>query len=109
MAASAMPFVETHGVSGQEALHETAEVPSGCFHQQVNVVGHQADQVNANPILLGAVFQTAKHVLPVPVIPEEIASLITTKGHVVDRAGIFKPYSPGHLRSLLALFARGKS
>ena len=83
-----VPPVEARGVSAQEPLHPGNEIGARRLHDEMKVIGHEAERVHL-PIRLGArLAQRLDETLPVGVVFEDRFAAIAPIHDVIDRAGI---------------------
>ena len=87
--AALVAAVEVDAVRGLEAVHEVAEIARRRLDHQVDVIGHQAEHVQANVMGLDAVSQAVEKPLAVAVVEEDVPPIIPANGDVIDSAFIF--------------------
>ena len=76
--------IEVDRVGRLESMHKTAHIPLRCLHHQVNMVRHQAIQIQANAVKPTALRELGDKTVSVSVSLEDIAAIVATNGNVVD-------------------------
>ncbi len=76
--------VEVDRVGRLQSMHKTAHIPLRCLHHQVDVVRHQAIEIQANAVKPTALRKLRDKTLAVSVSLEDIAAIVATNGNVVD-------------------------
>ena len=74
--------IEVDRVGRLESMHKTAHIPLRCLHHQVNMVRHQAIQIQANAVKPTALRELGDKTVSVSL--EDIAAIVATNGNVVD-------------------------
>jgi len=95
----AHPFVAAVkglGIDAIELAHGGGEIGFGCFHEQVEVVTHQALGMQHEMIAGDDTLQHGQEPPPVLVVEEEVLAGIASSSNVIGRPGIFKAQRSGH-------------
>jgi hypothetical protein len=79
--------IKIDGVSRQEAPHECSQVAARRFEQQMDMVGHQANQKEPHLEKVARFGQLIEKPLPVGVLPENDPSFVPPKSYVINRTG----------------------
>ncbi len=91
MAASPVTPVEVDRVRRFQPVHESAEVGPRRLQHEMNVVGHQAIQVETHLETDHALLQHAQKTLPIGVVPEDVPPFVPSCRHVVHGPFILDP------------------
>jgi hypothetical protein len=75
--------IEVQRVGLLQALHELGERGAGCFHQQMDVVGHQAVRIDDHPILFAIPGQTIEVSLVVTRAQEGFLTLVSPDNDMI--------------------------
>ena len=92
--------VEVDRVGRLKSMHKTANISLRCLHHQVDVVCHQAKQIQANAVEPTTLRKLANKTLAVPVSLEDIAAIVATNGNVVNGTLIDDTQWPSHSKTL---------
>ncbi len=95
-----MLSVEVDRVGRLQSMHKTAHIPLRCLHHQVDVVPHQAIQIQANAVEPTALRKLGDKTHAVSVSLEDIAAIVATNGYVVDGTLIDDTQRPSHSHTL---------
>ncbi|MEN6335925.1 MAG: hypothetical protein ABFE01_16855 [Phycisphaerales bacterium] len=91
-----MPPIEVHGVRRLDAVHELGEVGPRRFEHQVDVVPHEAKQVQPHLESLDALAQHAQKSLAIGVVDEDGPPFVPSGRHMVHGPFVFDPLRPRH-------------
>ena len=92
--------IEVDRVGRLESMHKTAHIPLRCLHHQVNMVRHQAIQIQANAVKPTALRELGDKTVSVSVSLEDIAAIVATNGNVVDGTLIDDTQRPSHSQTI---------
>ena len=92
--------VEVDRVGRLKSMHKTAHIPLRRFHHQMDVVPHQAIQIQANAVEPTALRKLGDKTLAVSVSLEDIAAIVATNGYVVDGTLIDDTQRPSHSQTI---------
>jgi hypothetical protein len=84
-----MSHIIEHRVARFHALHESPQIRGGRFQQKVNMVTHQAKQVQTDSIGFSALGQPEQKPLAVTIISENRLPAIPSDRHMIDRTRKF--------------------
>jgi len=104
-----MPTVEIDRVGGLEPMHELSEIGSRRLDDQVEMVGHQAEQVQTHLVSFHALAEDAQEPLTVGVIPKDRSPFVAPSRHMIHGPFILNPLRPRHDTMLRPLQAKGKN
>lgn len=96
MPATIVTAVEVDGVGRFETVHELPEVGPRRLDHQVDVVGHEAEQVQTRLEPLDALAEHAQKPLAVGVIVEDRPPFVAPGRHVIHGPFVFDPLRPRH-------------
>ena len=88
--------VEIAGTARVEDLHSRGEVGAGRLEEEVVVIVHKGEGEDAPVGLRGDALEAGEPGFAVAVVTDDFASLVTARGHVVDRIGELDSQRPGH-------------
>jgi hypothetical protein len=100
--AAAVKEVEMDRVRGLEAMHASPEIRPRCLHDQVEVIGQEAEQVQPHLESSHALAQHTQEMLPVGVVAKDLAPLVAAGRHMVHSPFVLDPLRPRHTPILLA-------
>ena len=83
--AALVAFIKIHRVGCNQTAHEVAEVTKRSLHQQVEMIRHEAKQIEAHSVGLHSPCQALQKPFPVPIVHENDLPGIAAYRHVVDR------------------------
>jgi hypothetical protein len=96
VAAPAVAVVERPCVAVEEAVHPGADVPARCLDEQVDVIRHQAERVDAELVERRDPVEQAEEGEPVVAVAEDRLPVDPARRQVVDRAGELDAEWAGH-------------
>ena len=79
-----VPFVQQDADS--RSRFQAQKRGHGALIQQMNMVGHEADQIHSDTVLFRLRGECFKHPPPVTVIADDLLALVATETHMIDRA-----------------------
>jgi hypothetical protein len=91
-----MPPIEIDRVSGEQPSHHGAQIPQRCFQEEMKMIGHQTNQINARPVKLVRLRKIFQETLSILVILENDPPFVPADADVVDRARKLHPEQPRH-------------
>ena len=100
MAAAGVPLIEVDGVRRQEPVHEGSEIRPGRLDHQVEMVAHEAKQVQTHLELPPTLAEHAQKTLVVGVVPKDRPPFVAPGRHVIHGPFIRDPRWPRHAAML---------
>jgi hypothetical protein len=70
-------------------MHKTAQIRSRRFQYKMDMVVHQAEQIEADIKLPHTIGQLLKKPLPIKIVLEDNAAVVTPQGYMVNRTFVF--------------------
>ena len=100
MAAPRVATIEIDRVRRLDAMHEGPEIRPRCFHHQMKVVGHQAEQVHTHLETPDTLAQHPEESFPIGIILKDRLPCIAPGRHMVHGPFVLDPLRPCHARIL---------
>ena len=96
-----MPPVEVLGEITVELPHSAREGRFGRSHHEMEVIAHEDPGVQLPAEQLDGAAQQAQEFAPVLVVDENLTSLVSTRGHVPEGAGMIEAEGSAHADSIV--------
>ena len=89
MTMASVPEIVANGVSGQNRLHEPAQIGTRGFQHEMQVIIHQAKHVYPHRVRAHALCQARIEQVAILIIPEYVLLRVPAHRHVIDCTGVF--------------------